>query len=135
MRLLTMLGLIVLAASLRPERVVGQQAPQAAGPAVHGTAMEARIDPRLLVGASQARATLAAAKGSGAELRAEDWNLYGFFEYASWGIVPGFLIGTVVGAATSAGGLTAMADVLIGGMAGICAGAAAGGIVYTVRTL
>ena len=122
----------VLAASLRPERAVGQQASQAG---VQGIAMQARIDPRLLVGPSQARATLAAANESGAELRAEGWNLYGFFEYASWGILPGFLIGTVVGAATGGGGLEGMANVMFGGMVGVSAGMAAGGIVYTVRTL
>jgi len=95
--------------------------------------MEARIDPRPLVGERDRRAALERAAQGRVDPDDRQWNLTGMVNYIGWGM-PCFLIGTAVGAATSGGGLEGMAHVMFGGTVGISAGAAAG-IVYTVRTL
>lgn len=120
--------LAAMAIILRPVAAVGQQEVPA------GTVLSAPMDHRLLVSEAQQRATLAGAR-QGVELRADNWDLYGLMESMAGGIVPGFVIGSIVGAATSEDGLDGMTGVLTGGILGIGIGMGVGGIVYTVRRL
>lgn len=128
MRFTKLAVVAALAVALNPAGAAAQERAPA------GTVLSAPIDHRLLVSDAQQRATLAGARQR-AELRADDWNLYGLMEYMASGIVPGFVIGSVVGGVTSDGGLDAMAGVLAGGIFGIGIGMGVGGIVYTVQRL
>lgn len=131
MRILTVLGLTVLAVSLRPVGVAGQEAREATVQAA--MAVEARIDPRLLVTTEERRVALDRAEWRRVDL--EEWNLYGLMEYMAWGIVPGAVVGAVYAGATEEAGLMGPAVIVMGAIMGTGVGMAAGGVVYTIRML
>jgi hypothetical protein len=135
MRFAKLAMVAALAVALRPGSALGQEpSPRQDTPAMMPTTPAEPIDHRLLISASQRRATLAHVQG-GTELRQDKWNLYGATEYMAWGMFPGFLIGMLVGGATSDGGLLVMADILGGGIIGGLVGGTAGIVYYTIGTL
>lgn len=127
MRFAKLAVVAALAAVLRPTGAAGQEQPQA------GTFLSASIDHRLVVTRAEQRATLTGAPQ--VRLRADGWNLYGAVDYMARGIIPGAVIGAVVGGVRAEDGLTATGDVMMGAVMGMAVGMAAGVVVYTIMVL